>query len=288
MAARAKIAGVEVGDGLPVRIMAVINVSPESFYKGSVARDRAEVAERALALARAGADFIDIGGRSTAPYLETYVPADVERERVVGAVRAVRDSLGGSVPISVDTTRASVAEAALSAGADMVNDVSGLREDPEMARVVADHGVPLVVVARVREYRAGAKPIEMVLESLRESLEIARRAGVDEGVVVVDPGIGFNRFKELPWYEWDCSVLAELWRLRELGRPILVGASRKSFIGAITGRGDPSERLPGSLAAAAIAVYNGAHILRTHDPAETRDAALVAERIRRHRPGWPT
>jgi len=280
---RAVIAGVPVGDGEPVRIMGVINVSPESFYKGSVKKSLDELVETVDKFSEAGVDFIDVGGRSTAPYLSGDVPVEVELERVVNAIKAIRENTYCRAPISVDTTRAIVAEKAIEAGAEIVNDVSGLRDDPAMPLVIKEHDVPVVLVARVSSFKRGVKPIAQVEEALRESLSIALKHRLNEEKIVVDPGIGFNRFTEVPWYEWDSSVLAELDELRRLGRPILVGVSRKSFIGELTGRRDPAERLYGSLAATAIAVYNGAHVIRTHDPAETLDAVKIASYIRRFR-----
>jgi dihydropteroate synthase len=282
MVIEAVIAGVPVGDRHPPRVMAVINVSPESFYPGSVARGAVEAAERAVLAERLGADFIDVGGRSTAPYKRTEIPVDEEVRRVVEAVRAIKENTSVKAPVSVDTFNARVAEAAIEAGADIVNDVRGLKGDPGMARVVAEYGVPVIVAAHKPSVPEDSSPIAIVLEALRESLEIAGRAGVDESRVVVDPAIGFFRPRSPPWYVWDSTVLANLRVLRCFGRPILVGVSRKSFLGAITGRERPEERLPASLAAAAVAVYNGAHIIRTHDPAETRDAALVARFIADH------
>ena len=279
----ARIAGVDVGDTYPVRVMGVINVSPESFYKGSVAGRREEVIERAEAMARQGVDFIDIGGKSTAPYLETEVPVEEEARRVVEAIRAIRENTSVKTPLSVDTTRAYVAEKAIEAGADIVNDVYGLKGDKDMARIVAEYGVPVIVGAHMEPVPSNTSPLVAVLEALRESLEIAQRHGIDESGIVIDPAIGFFRPESPPWYVWDSIVLANLSVLRVFGRPILVGVSRKSFIGAITGRNRPEDRLWGSLAATAIAVYNGAHIVRAHDPAETRDAIRVAEFIARHR-----
>jgi dihydropteroate synthase len=280
---RADIAGIAVGDDQPVRIMGVINVSPESFYKGSVAQRREEIIVRAEAMAEQGVDFIDIGGKSTAPYLETEVPVEEEARRVVEAIRAIKENTSIRIPVSVDTTRAFVAEKAIEAGADIVNDVYGFKGDEKMAKIVAEYGVPVIIGAHMEPVPENSSPIAVVLEALRESIEIARRYGVDEEKIVVDPAIGFFRPRNPPWYVWDSTILANLYVLRTFGRPILVGVSRKSFIGAITGRKNPEERLWGSLAATAIAVYNGAHIVRTHDPAETRDAIRMAEFIARHR-----
>ncbi|MDV3103675.1 dihydropteroate synthase [Thermococcus waiotapuensis] len=271
-----KFAGVDLSEP---RIMGVINVSPESFYKGSVRNDEKKLVETAVKMVEEGASFIDIGAKSTAPYLETRIPVEEEVRRAVWAVKAVRDSL--DVPISIDTTSARVAEEALKAGADVINDVTGLKEDPSMADVAAEHGAPVVLCAhgRVRDF---SNPLHTVIDFLQESLVIAREHGI--GDIAVDPAIGFLRPEVPKWYEWDSKVLANLNALKILGRPVLVGLSRKSFIGAITGRKDPAERLPGSLSATAIAVFNGAQIIRTHDVRETLDAVKMAAFIKRFRP----
>ncbi len=275
----AKIAGVMVGDEYPPRIMAVINVSPESFYQGSVARSVEEVVRRAEMAVKQGADFIDVGARSTAPYKDTDIPLEEEIRRAVTAIRAIKENTSLKVPVSIDTFSARVAEEAIRAGADIVNDVRGLKADPDMARIVAEYDVPVIIAAHKPRLHNNVNPVAVVMEALQESLEIARRHGVDEGKIVIDPAIGFFRPQNPPWYVWDATMLANLYILRGFGKPVLVGVSRKSFIGAITGRDKPEERLWGSLAATAIAVYNGAHIIRTHDPLETRDAALLAKYI---------
>ncbi|WP_010478365.1 dihydropteroate synthase [Thermococcus zilligii] len=230
-----KFAGVDLGEP---RIMGVINVSPESFYEGSVRNDEKKLVETAVKMVEEGASFIDIGAKSTAPYLETRIPVEEEVRRAVWAVRAVRDSL--DVPISIDTTSARVAEEALKAGADVINDVTGLKGDPSMADVAAEYGAPVVLCAhgRVRDF---SDPLHTVIDFLQESLVIAREHGIED--IAVDPAIGFLRPEVPRWYEWDSKVLANLNALKILGRPVLVGLSRKSFIGAITGRKDPAERL---------------------------------------------
>jgi len=258
------------------RVMGVINVSPESFYKGSVRNDEVELVETAVRMVKEGASFIDIGARSTAPYLETQIPVEEEIKRAVWAVNAVRDHV--DVPISIDTTSARVAEEAIRAGADVINDVTGLKGDPGMAKVAAEYSAPVVVCAS-GEVMNLSDPIHTVIDLLQESLVIAEKHGIEE--VAVDPAIGFLRPEWPPWYEWDSKVLANLNMLKIFGRPILVGVSRKSFIGQVTGRKDPSERLSGSLAATAIAVWNGANIIRAHDVRETVDAVEMASFITR-------
>lgn len=285
---KAVIAGVPVGDEEPVRVMGVINASPESFYKGSVVTNPEKAASLAEEMVKEGASFIDVGGMSTAPYLDTYVTPEEEAKRVIPIIKAIKENSSAKAPVSVDTTRAFVAERALEAGADIVNDVKGLKEDPKMARIVAEYGVPVIVAANpLGQKIEGADPVRTVMTALEESVRIAEDAGVDASKIVIDPAIGFIRPKNPPWYVWDATVIANLDILRAFGLPILVGISRKSFLKAITGREKPEERLAGSLAATAIAVWNGAHIVRAHDVRETVDAVKVAKFIRdKSEPGW--
>lgn len=272
------IGGVPVGDGYPVRIMAIMNVGPESFYKGSVFTDEKEIERHALRVESEGASFLDVGGASSAPpeiYDVRPVPESEELERVVRAVRILKDAT--QLPISVDTRRASVAEAALKEGAEIVNDVSGFKEDKRMASVVADFDASCVLMATIK--RPGdARGIVEVRGSLKESIRLAEDAGVSPEKIVIDPGIGFGK----P-YECDLELLRGLRRLRLLRKPLLIGVSRKHFIGCVLGIPKPEDRLIGTIAATAIAVYNGADIVRAHDVAEARQAALVAQAISRRR-----
>jgi len=288
---RADLAGVTLGDALPVAVMGVINVSPESFHAGSVYHGDEAVLTAGLGMVEAGAALIDVGARSSAPYLPTGISESEETERLVRAVGMLAAKL--PVPVSADTFRPAVARAALQAGARVVNDVSALAE-PALARVVAEHDAGLVIVARparpvpaeggLSEMGRVEEPIITVRRILERALAAARTAGVPEERIVLDPGIGFFRDTGVPWHLWDVAVLAGLPALAGLGRPLCVGVSRKSFVGAITGREDPAARLPGSLAATAAAVLGGAALIRTHDVAETLDAVRVAERVRRAMP----
>jgi dihydropteroate synthase len=278
---RANLAGVMIGDGLDVTIMGALNVSPESFYAGSVATEPDALARAAEAMVDAGAAMLDVGAMSTAPYLDTVISPAEERDRLAAAVDLLAGKL--DVPISADTSRAVPAEAALAAGARIVNDVTGLQGDPDLGGVVARAGAGLVVMACEREGAEQGSPVRVVRRLLEQSLAAARAAGIPSDHIAVDPGIGFFRRQAMPWHEWDCHLLAHLDELRDLGRPLCVGVSRKSFIGALTGAADPSARLPGSLAATAVAVLGGAHVIRTHDVAETRQAVRVAQAIRRAR-----
>jgi dihydropteroate synthase len=242
----------------------------------------------AFAMVEAGAALLDVGARSTAPYLETEISEAEERDRLERAVALLARKV--AVPISADTARPGPARAALEAGARVINDVTGLR-DPRVAALVAEHGAGLILMASPDPLGPGAlglgappgpspDPVAIVRELLAVALGRARAAGIAEERIVVDPGIGFFRDEAVPWDEWDVRVLAGLPALRALGRPLCVGVSRKSFVGAITGRRHPEERLAGSLAATAAAVLGGAALVRTHDVAGTLDAIRVAERIR--------
>ncbi|MBP1687315.1 MAG: folP [Deltaproteobacteria bacterium] len=271
----ANLAGVKVGDGFPVRIVGVLNVSPESFYRGSVARGTRALQRRAERMVNEGAAILDIGAMSTAPYLEGTISEDDEVRRMVKAIDAVRQV--SAIPLSADTQRSRVAAAALDAGACLINDVSGLAADPAMAGVARSaQGVILMASEQVP---SPAHPITVILTLLRHALRRARAARIAPDRIVVDPGIGFFRRAALPWHAFDCVALAQLSRLRQLGHPVLVGVSRKSFLGRLTGREPVEERLFGSLAATALAVAHGAALVRTHDVAPTRDAIRVAEAV---------
>jgi dihydropteroate synthase len=289
---------VSVGGSYPVRIVGIINVSPESFYKKSVKTSGEEIVSTVEAMISSGADIIDVGARTSAPYLDTHLPVDEEMSRALRAIKAIRDSF--DVPISIDTTSSKVAEAALRSGVEIVNDVSGLRADPNMAKVVSDHNASLVIVARIYDVKNQVDVISRTIQALRESLSIAYSAGINPKKIVIDPGIGFpsslQAFAERgvkeadvgeidkyiwdsnpPWYIRDIALISGLHRLKILNHPILIGVSRKSFLWPITGRKMVEDRLYGSIAATAIAIINGADAVRTHDVSETRDAVKVAE-----------
>jgi dihydropteroate synthase len=280
---RAALAGVHLGDGLPVAVMGALNVSPGSFYAGSVVSGGDDLLRAAERMAREGASLLDVGAMSTAPYLSGSISASEEAERLGWAVGILASKLG--VPVSADTSRAEPARAALGAGAAIINDVRGLTADPALAPLVAGAGAGLIIMASERGGAEGQPPVDAVMELLEESLRIAIQAGISDERIVVDPGIGFFRRRGIAWHEWDCEILAALGRLRELGRPVCVGVSRKSFVGEIAGEADPGRRLPGSLAAVAAAVLEGAHLVRAHDVGETVQAVRVAEAIHRRREG---
>jgi dihydropteroate synthase len=278
---RAEWPGVVLGDGSPVAVMGSLNVSPESFYAGSVYAEPEALLDAALSMVAAGADLIDVGARSTAPYLPTAIDEAQECERLGRAVGALAAKL--DVPISADTPRAAPAKVALEAGAQVINDVSGL-SDPELARLVAAREAGLIAMASpASDTPLPEGPLATVTGCLARSLERARAMGIAEQRIVLDPGIGFFRAGPMPWSRWDVEILAHLDRLLVFGRPLAVAVSRKSFIGALVDRPSPADRLAGSLAATALAVAHGASLVRAHDVRETADAVRVATAIRQAR-----
>ena len=299
---RAKLGRVWVGDGEPVRIVGVINVSPESFFKGSVRRTVDEVVKAAESMIANGVDVVDVGGMSTAPYNKTVISTDEEVNRVVPAIKALRREFP-ELTISIDTFRAKVAEAALEAGADVVNDVTGLKGDKDIVRTIADHGASVIIMARERVPGQGGDPVSRTVAALRESLEMALGNGVKDDGIVIDPGVGawpplsidpiftggeplrgdyIRGDKAYPWYSWDSIIITGIGRIRsELNRPILIGISRKSFLERLMRRkAPPEDRLFASVAAEAVAVLMGADAIRTHNVSESRDAVRVAEALR--------
>jgi len=275
---RAIVAGVSVGDGVDVAVVGALNVSPESFYSGSVVVDADRLLQAGEAMARGGAAWLDVGAMSTAPYLEARIPEALEAERLHWAVGLLTTKL--DLPVSADVSRVGPARAALEAGARMINDVTGLVGDPALARLTAEAGAAIVLMASPAAAPPEGDTVATVRAALERSLAIARAAGIPDERILLDPGIGFFRGAGVAWPEWDCRVLAGLPALHALGRPLYVGVSRKSFIGAVAGVDDPAGRLPGSLAAATAAVLGGAHVIRTHDVAETVQAVRVARAVR--------
>jgi dihydropteroate synthase len=278
----ATLAGVAVGGAAPVVLMGVLNVSPESFYAGSVSVGADDVRRAAQTMVGAGAGLVDVGALSTAPYGSPPIPEDEEARRLAAAIAALAPGLG--VPLSADTSRLAPARAALDAGAAVLNDVSGFA-DRRVAALAAERGASVILMASPAAARAGGVPVDpsdplgTVRGCLAESLRRARAAGVRDEHVVLDPGIGFFLDEPDARAAWDARVLAGLADLARLGRPLAIGVSRKSFIGALTGGARPDDRLSGSLAATALAVAAGAALVRTHDVGQTRDAVRVAEAI---------
>lgn len=265
------IAGLKVGDAQPVRVMGVINLSRESFYKGSVISGDS-VLDAARRMIDDGADFIDVGARSTW-LLAPKISKEEERKRLIPALKLLKDI---AVSVSVDTMFADIAGEALDAGADIINDVSGFTVDAGMAYVAKEHGCPVILMAsnKVPGDPAG---MEAIIESLGRIINAAEEKGINPDNIIIDPAIGRWTPEKLPGYDYE--TIDNIQRLRFFGKPILAAISRKSFIGETLNK-PADERLYGSLAATAIAVRNGAHIIRTHDVAATVDAVRVAERAK--------
>lgn len=229
-----------------------------------------------------GADFVDVGGMSTAPYLSTVVSEKEETRRIVEAIKQIQRV--SNLPISVDTCRANVAKEALELGVDIINDVSGLKYDKKMSQVVAKYE-PSLVVCAYSPVQTSGDPVQ-TKSLLGQSLSIAKSAGISKDRIAIDPAIGFfRRSGKNPFYtkirgDWlkrDLQVLQNLSSLKKLNLPILVSVSNKSFLGKILDKKNPADRIYGSIAAEAIAVLNGANIIRTHNVKETKDAVLVAQ-----------
>ena len=262
-------------------LMGVLNVTPDSFSDGGRYRDAGAAVRRALEMEAEGADIIDIGGESTRPGSEP-VSAETELARVLPVVEGLRGRL--KIPISIDTQKARVAEAALAAGAEMVNDVSALRTDPALAEVVRRARVPLVLMhmrgrPKTMQLRPFARDVMAdVTRGLREALGRARRAGIPRSRLILDPGIGFGKS-----VEQNCELLARLPELARLGCPLLVGTSRKAFLGALAGGGTEDRRIWGTAASVTATVLGGAHIVRVHDVAEMLRVVRVADGIVRGR-----
>jgi dihydropteroate synthase len=261
-------------------VMGIVNVTPDSFSDGGRFLDASTAVEHGVRLAREGADLLDVGGESTRPGADPVSAAD-ERDRIEAVVRELAARSG--VPVSIDTTKAEVAAAALEAGAQIVNDVSGLSADPALAVLVARRDAAVILMhgrGSSRDMQARAVYSDLhgeVLAELESSLETARRAGIDEERVALDPGLGFAKTAE-----HNLLLLRRQRELLQLGRPLVVGASRKSFLGKIDGR-PPAERVIASVACAALSVSNGALVIRAHDVRETREAVAVAHAIRQSR-----
>jgi dihydropteroate synthase len=260
-------------------VMGVLNVTPDSFSDGGKFFHVADAVKAALVMERAGADILDIGAESTRPG-STGISAEEELGRLLPVLRALRERL--KIPISIDTQKASVAEAALDAGAEMLNNISGLKLDPKIAEVAARFGVPLILMhmrgtPRTMQKKPWAKDVmKDVSRGLRESVAIARRAGVRKSQIILDPGIGFGKS-----FEQNYELLAKLPVLARLGYPLMVGTSRKGFLGATLARnGKPlpaGERIWGTAATVAASVLQGAHIVRVHDVEEMVQVVRVTD-----------
>ena len=272
---------IKIGDsnfewGKKTYVMGVLNVTPDSFADGGLFFETSKAVEHAKQMAFDGADIIDIGGESAKPGSEP-ISEEEELNRVQPVIKElVKDGI--SIPISIDTNKPAVAEKCLEVGARMVNDTTGLK-DIDMARVVSQYRIPVVIMhMKGTPKTMQADPtyedvVEEIKEFMRQRIKVAKEAGIQE--VIIDPGIGFGKTTE-----HNLQILKRLHEFQELGCPILIGTSRKSFIGNLTGGLPVTERLEGTLVSLAVAIMNGANIVRVHDVKETKRAIQVVDAIK--------
>ena len=260
-------------------VMGVLNVTPDSFSDGGKFLDPQRAVEHALEMERAGADLLDIGGESTRPG-STGTAAETELARILPVLEGLHGAL--KIPIAVDTRKSQVAEAAISAGAQIINDISGLRFDRRVAEVAHRRGVPLILMhmrgepATMQKGPFALDVMKDVVQGLRASIRKARAAGVRKSQIIIDPGIGFGKS-----FEQNYELLGKLPELAKLGHPLLVGTSRKGFLGTTLARNSkpapPEERLWATAATVTASILGGAHIVRVHDVAEMAQVARVAD-----------
>jgi len=259
-----------------VAVMGILNLTPDSFYNGGKYTTESRVLRRVEEMVKEGADLIDVGGESTRPGAKE-VDLEEEIKRVIPVISKIRELF--EIPVSIDTYKAEVAKEALEAGVDMINDISGLRFDPQLKEVVARSGVPVVLMhikGTPRDMQNNPRYASLmgeIISYLSESIRLAQKAGIDPEKIIVDPGIGFGKTSG-----HNLQILNHLGELRSLGRPILIGVSRKSFMGNVL-KLPLEERLEGGLAAASLAVMQGAKIIRTHDVKPTRRAVDLTQAI---------
>jgi len=260
--------------------MGILNVTPDSFSDGGLFLDPEVATQEGLRMVAEGADLIDVGGESTRPGAD---PVDAEEQirRVVPTLQRLRAVLPDSFPISIDTTRGAVAEAGLAAGANLVNDVSAGRDDPAMFERVADRGVPIVLMhmqgtpKTMQERPYYDNVVDEVIAFLLERADLAMRAGISHDRIWLDPGIGFGKRKDD-----NLALIAHLDRLVATGYPVLLGASRKRFMGAVCGEQRPNGLTAATVATTALGVMSGVRMFRVHDVRQNRQAADVAAAIR--------
>ena len=262
-------------------VMGVLNVTPDSFSDGGKFFDAKRAVQHALAMQRDGADIVDVGAESTRPGSQEISVAE-ELSRLLPVLEQLRGKL--KIPISVDTQKATVAEMALGAGAEIINDISGLRTDPELARVAAQHEAALILMhmrgtPRTMQKGPFARDVTRdVVSGLEQSIATAKKYGMARSQIVIDPGIGFGKN-----YAQNYELLAKLPELAKLGYPLMIGTSRKGFLGAtLAENGKPApaeERIWGTAATVTASILNGAHIVRVHDVAEMKQIALVTDTL---------
>jgi dihydropteroate synthase len=269
--------------------MGILNTSPESFYKKSIKTTKQNISNTIKQMELDGADLIDVGGMSTAPYLSTLVSEKVEFNRISNAIKIIQNV--SNLPISVDTCRASVAKSALDLGVDIINDISGLKYDNKMIDVISNYNPSLILCSFDTKRVSGNQTTTKNL--LKQSIDILKKIGFPSNKIVLDPAIGFFRksgkgsfFTKIrsDGFVRDLQVIQNLRSIKQK-YPILISVSNKSFIGKLLGKENPNERLFGSIAAEVVSVLNGADIIRTHNVLETKDAVVVASKLSKRNKG---
>ena len=279
-----KLGTVSVGNSSPVRIMGILNTSPESFYKKSISIGRKRIVDSVRRMEEDGADFVDVGGMSTAPYLSTMVSEKIETRRIIKAVKIIQQV--SNLPISVDTCRAGVAKESLELGVDIINDVTGLKYDPMMSKIIEKYCPSLVLCAFCKKFITGNQLLK-TKNLLKESLNIAKSASIPSTKIVLDPAIGFFRKKgrgtlftkiNSDWVKRDLLILKNLKSIK-MNKPILVSVSNKSFIGKILKKQHLSDRLAGTLVTETVSILNGADIIRTHNVGKTKEVITFTQKL---------
>ena len=267
----------EINLGKKTLIMGILNVTPDSFSDGGLFYSQQKAVERGLQMADEGADIIDIGGESTRPGAKS-LDASVELKRVLPVIESLVKQI--KIPLSIDTTKAKVAKLAIVGGAEIVNDISALHGDKEMTKTIKDAGAAVILMhmrGKPRNMQKGNLVYDNLMgevtDYLKKSSEKALKAGIEKDRMIVDPGIGFGKTPEDNY-----KIIRNLYQLKELGIPVMIGTSRKSFIGRITG-GEPEQRLEGTAATITAAIMNGCHIVRVHDVAAMKKVAAVTDAI---------
>ena len=278
-----KLGPISVGGSNPVRIMGILNLSPESFYKKSIKITKNQISHRIREMEQQGADIIDIGGMSTAPYLSTIISAKEESRRLINAIKIIQNI--SNIPISVDTCRSSVAKDVLEYNIEIINDVTGLKYDKKMLDVIKHYDPSIILCAYNRNADSGNSHETKTI--LNDSISLAKSANISEKKITLDPAIGFFRnsgkgkfFSKISsnWVSRDLEILKNLKNLKQKF-PLLVSISRKSFLGEILEKKNPEDRISGSLACEVISVFNGADIIRTHDVRESKQIATIAKKL---------
>ena len=285
-----KLGNVGVGGKNPIRFMGILNTSPESFYKKSIKTTKQNISNTIKQTELDGADFVDVGGMSTAPYLSTLVSEKVEFTRISNAIKIIQNV--SNLPISIDTCRASVAKSALELGVEIINDISGLKYDNKMIDVISNYN-PSLILCSFDNKRVSGNLTTATKNLLKQSIVILKKIEFPSNKIVLDPAIGFFRksgkgpfFTKIKsdGFVRDLDVIQNLRSIKQK-YPILISVSNKSFIGKLLGKENPNDRLFGSIAAEVVSVLNGADIIRTHNVLETKDAVVVASKLSKRTKG---